>query len=230
MAIAPVSRSLYQRRFEKELAVTAAEIDERSLWSLPVLSENSKCSVSLDLPLTHCQPTKACAAVCYASQGTQYFRKSVVKSLAVARLIERDPEHVARKMIDEAEGRIIRIAGSGELLPRHKELLDYVEQFGGSWWGFTRRVDTHRELPSLMFSFDATTPRSVMAYVREQVPVHRRAYLRRVGDPESSLAVAVTFPVHGSLTPQVDHVPNHDTDCPSTRGYVAGCWACKRCY
>lgn len=160
----------------------------------------------------------------------KFFSKSITKALAIDRLIELDSEHVARKMVDEAAGRNIRIAGSGEILPRHAPLLSYVEQFDGSWWGMTRRVDTHQTLPSLMFSTDATTPSKTLQYVREQVPVNRRTYLRRPQDGPSPLEVAVTFPVHGQLTNYTNRVPRHVTDCPVDRKEVEGCWSCKRCY
>jgi hypothetical protein len=221
------SKSLYQRRRDKEVATTESEIESRARWSLPILSTNKKCSVSLDLPMSNCQPTKVCSEVCYACQGTQYFKKSVTKSLAIERLITEDYERVARKVIDEAEGRAIRVSGSGELTPDHKSLIDTIESYGGHWWGFTRRVDTHRVLPRLMFSFDVSTPEPVMDYVLQEVPVERRAYLRRPIDPAPPIEVAVTFPVHGSVTPQVEFVPYNASDCPVTRGTVTGCWACK---
>lgn len=222
--------SLYARRLQKERSIPPPEIERRINWSLPVLAQNSKTSVSLDLPIHNCQPTAACSAVCYACQGTQYFRGSVVKSLALARMIEESPERVARKAVDEAQGRTIRLAGSGDILPEHKTLIDYIEQYSGRWWGFTRRVDTHRVLPDLMFSIDATTPAGVMAYVREEVPVDRRAYLRRTDDPEPPIDVAVTFPVHGPVTLQYHGIEEHPTDCPEIRGLVSGCWDCGRCY
>jgi len=199
-------------------------------WDLPVLSENYKCSVSLDLPLQNCQPTRACRQVCYAAQGRQYFRRSIIKALAVDRLITLDPERVAHKMIDEAAGRIIRIAGSGEILPAHTDVVAYTEAYGGKWWGFTRRTDTHQRLPSLMFSFDATTPTRVVQYVRDYVPIDRRAYLRRPEDPPASMPIAVTFPVHGPLTRYTSGVPVHETDCPFDRQEVEGCSSCRRCY
>ena len=222
--------NLYQRRLDKENGIAEDEVRARMRWDMPILSTNPKCSVSLDLPMTHCIPTPVCAQVCYASQGQQYYRKCVVESLAVQRLIEAEPDHVARKMIDEAAGRTIRIAGSGEILPGHATLLSYVERFGGDWWGFTRRVDTHRAIPSLMFSFDATTSTPDMEYVRQHVPVGRRSYLRRPEDPPSSLAVAVTFPVHGCVTNYTERTPLHETDCPADRKETEGCWNCKRCY
>ena len=223
------TRIVYLHRLEKERAITEEEIAARMKWSLPVLSENQKCSVALDLPVTNCVPTAVCAAVCYASQGRQYYRKSVIKALAVNRLIAEDPEHVARKMVDEAEGRYIRLAGSGELSPEHNTLVDYLEQFGGKWWGFTRRVDTHQAIPKLMFSIDRATPDQVLQYVREHVAPEHRAYLRGPRDPPPSLEVAVTFPVHGPLTNYVADVPLHETDCPATREGVK-CWTCQRCY
>ena len=222
--------NLYQRRLEKERAVPEEEVLARMRWDLPVLSANRKCSVSLDLPMTHCEPTPVCAEVCYAAQGQQFYRNSVVKALAIDRLIEREPEHVARKMIDEAAGRTIRIAGSGEILPMHAVLLAYVNRFRGKWWGFTRRVDTHRMIPALMFSIDATTDDSVMDYVERNVPVGRRSYLRRPKDPPASLPVAVTFPIHGSWTNYTAKTPRHATDCPADRKEVEGCWSCRRCY
>lgn len=224
------AKNLYQRRVEKEGAITEDEISDRAKWHLPILSNNYKCSVSLDLPLKNCVPTKICQQVCYAAQGRQFYRKSVVKSLAVDRLILDDPEHVARKMIDESAGRIIRIAGSGELLPKQTELMTYLEQLGGQWWGFTRRPDTHRSAPSLMFSFDATTPARAMKYVQESVPPDRRAYLRRPEDPASPIEVVVTFPVHGPMTAYTTKVEPHYTDCPFDRSRVEGCWSCQRCY
>ena len=221
---------VYQRRLEKELTITEEEIQQRMRWDMPVLSSNSKCSVSLDLPILNCIPTRACAEVCYASQGRQIFRKSLIKSLAISRMIAAEPSHVASKMVDEAAGRSIRIAGTGEILPEHKTLLDYVEDFAGSWWGFTKRVDTHRVLPTLMFSIDATTPKTIMQYVRDEVPVHRRAYLRRPEDPPPPLEVAVTFPTHGPWTNYAQQIEPHQTDCPAVRKEVVGCWQCQRCY
>ena len=134
-------RSLYERRKNKELAIRDEEIQKRMQWSMPILAQNSKCSVSLDLPILNCKPTRACSEVCYACQGRQSYHRAIVKSLAVNRLIEEDPQHAARKIVDEAAGRPIRLAGSGELLPEHKELADYIEKYGGKWWGFTRRVE-----------------------------------------------------------------------------------------
>jgi hypothetical protein len=182
------------------------------------------------LPIQNCQPTAVCASVCYSCQGTQYFQASVVKTLAIQRLIDRDPEHVARKMVDEAEGRNIRIAGSGEILPSHKTLLDCITSLNGKWWGFTRRIDTHVILPQLMFSIDSSSSQKTMEYVLNEVPVDRRAYLRRPGDSETPMPVAVTFPVHGSVTRYAESVPVHSTDCPYDRGEMSGCWRCERCY
>ena len=127
--------SLYQLRLAKEQSIDDDVISERMKWHLPILSQNSKCGISLDLPVAYCKPTKACADVCYACQGTQMFYRSIVKSLSVGRMIDADPERVARKIIDEAQGRSVRIAGSGEILPKHKSLLDFVSEFGGNWWG-----------------------------------------------------------------------------------------------
>jgi hypothetical protein len=222
--------NLYQRRLEKEKAIPESEVQARMRWDMPILSQNTKCGLSLDFPVVNCTPTKICESVCYCAQGRQYYRKSIVKSLAVNRLIELDPEHAARKMVDEAMGRNIRIAGSGEILPEHADLLSYVERFNGSWWGFTRRVDTHQSLPSLMFSYDRSTPPAVMEYIRNEVPTERRAYLRRPQDPTSSLEVAVTFPVHGPLTNFVGKTSLDETDCPADRKEVGGCWQCKICY
>ena len=222
--------NVYRERLGKELTIVEERIVARMRWDMPILATNEKCSVSLDLPVVNCKPTKACSEVCYASQGRQAYRNALVKSLAVNRMIAEDPERVGRKIVDEAAGRTIRLAGSGELLPEHKGLVEYIEKFGGTWWGFTRRVDTHRAMPRLMFSIDATTPESVVDYVQNEVPVDRRAYLRRPEDPPPPVDVAVTFPVHGARTRYVKEIPVHETDCPSVRKKVEGCWACRRCY
>ncbi len=225
-----VSRVLYRRQLQQESDIEEAEINARMRWDLPIPSNNYKCSVSLDLPLGNCVPTNICRQVCYAAQGRQFYRKSIIKALAVNRLISLDPEHVAHKIVDEAAGRIIRIAGSGEILPGHASLVTYTEQLGGYWWGFTRRPDTHQSLPALMFSFDAATPAPAMNYVSEHVPVNRRAYLRGPQDPLSSIDSAVTFPVLGPLTSYVSRVLVHETDCPFDQNEVEGCWSGKRCY
>jgi len=86
---------LYERRLQKEMGIPEQEIQARMRWDLPVLSENTKCSVSLDLPVLNCRPTGACSEVCYASQGCQMFRHAIIKSLAANRMIMEDPERVA---------------------------------------------------------------------------------------------------------------------------------------
>lgn len=222
--------SLHQRRIKKELNILESQILDRVRWEMPILSKNIKCGVSLDLPLLNCQPTLACSTVCYAAQGRQSYSKAIIKSLAVNRMILEEPERAARKAVDESRGIPIRLAGSGEVLPQHKPFLNFVEQFGGSYWGFTRRIDTHIEIPSLMFSLDATSSREQLEYVKENVPVNRRAYLRRAKDPACPIEVAVTFPSHGPQTNEVQEIREEDTDCPAVRKYASGCWECKRCY
>lgn len=220
----------YQTRLEKEKSITEDDIQRRMSWDMPILAQNHKCQISLDLPVHNCQPSKICADVCYASQGRQLYRRAVVKSLAISRMIQEDPERVARKIVDEAEGHPIRLAGSGDILPSHKRLLDYIEEFGGSWWGFTRRIDTHKALPRLMYSFDVSSRKASLNYVQASVPVARRAYLRRPEDLEPPMDVAVVFPVHGPRTNYVNMVPESDYDCPAVRGSVDGCDQCQRCY
>jgi len=223
-------KSPYETRLNKEQGFSEEEIAGRMRWDMPILAQNLKCSISLDLPVANCLPSRICAEVCYASQGRQMYQRAILKSLAVNRLIAGDPERVARKMIDEAAGRTIRLAGSGDLLPEHRALVDHIKALNGEYWGFTRRVDTHGEMSDLMFSIDASTPESTLQYVDETVPVKRRAYLRCPQDSPAPMEVAVTFPVHGSRTNYVALVPTHKTDCPSVRGPTVGCWLCKRCY
>ena len=96
--------------------------------------------------------------------------------------------------------------------------------------GITKRVETHRVLPQLMFSFDATTPTTVLDYVKSEVPANRRAYMMRPDDSTPPIEVAVTFPVHGARTRYIEQVQARITDCPAVRREVNGCWECKRCY
>lgn len=222
--------SLHAQRVAKEQSFTESEIQDRVRWDLPILAQNSKCSVSLDLPLINCRPTAVCAAVCYAAQGRQAYRQAVLKSVAIQQMIEKDPDRVAHTVVDEAAGRAVRLAGSGEVLPSHRYLVEKIHELGGQTWEFTRRVDTHEALPHLMFSLDAGTPPSALEYIEQSVPVNRRAYLRRPNDPPAPLEVAVTFPLHGPRTPHAKAVPTHPTDCPASRDEVSGCWACRRCY
>ena len=102
--------NLYVQRLRKELAISDEGIRARMRWDLPMLAENSKCSVSLDLLIVNCKPTKACSEVCYACQGRQAYRNAIVKSVAVNRMIAEVPERAARKMVDEAAGRPVRLA------------------------------------------------------------------------------------------------------------------------
>ena len=222
--------NLYLERMQKEIAVPEDEIQARMSWDKPILSGNQKCSISLDLPVQNCHPTRACSEFCYASQGRQMFRRSIVKSLAVHRMIEQDPERAARKMADEAAGRAIRLAGSGDLTPVYEDLVKNLDRLDARWWGFTRKPDVHRVIRKLMFSLDATTPAHVMDYVRAEVPVDRRSYLRRPGDDTPPLEVAVTFPTHGARTNYVARIPEAKTDCPGVRKVVKGCWQCERCF
>jgi len=221
---------LYLRRLEKELSIPEEEILSRMRWDLPILSENSKCSVSLDLPVKNCKPTVVCRKVCYACQGRQFYRQAVRKSLAVNELVRIDPERAAFKIIAEAKGRAVRLAGSGELLPENKELIKYLKKQGGKYWGFTKRIDTYEAVPSLMFSLDASSPEEVLEYVEENVPVKQRCYVRRPEDPLPDLEVGVIFPVHGAITCYAEEVPESPLDCPAVRHKVKSCRECLRCY
>jgi hypothetical protein len=222
--------NLYLRRLRREIEIPEEELISRMNWDRPLLSENYKCSVSLDLPVLNCKPTRVCSEVCYACQGRQCYRKAIVKSIAVNQLVNEDPEHASWKFHREARDRTIRIAGSGELLPQQAEALQYLERYGGTWWGFTKRIDTFKALPSMMFSLDASSPESVLKFVKENVPPNRRSYISRPGDSAPPLKVAVTFPVHGTITNYAVQIPVRETDCPACRGWVEGCWQCKRCY
>ena len=91
------SHNLYRQRFKKELSISEEHVVRRMRWDLPILAENMKCSVSLDLPILNCTPTKVCSEVCYACQGRQNYRKAVVKSLAVNRMITEDPRASSEK-------------------------------------------------------------------------------------------------------------------------------------
>lgn len=153
-----------------------------------------------------------------------------MKSIAVDRLIREDPEQAAWCMAREAEGRPIRLAGSGELLPENRALLDYLGKRRVEWWGFTKRTDTYEAMPQLMFSVDAGTPTLVLDYVERNVPVRRRCYMRRPEDGPAPLEITVTFPLHGPTTNYVDEVPEERTDCPAIRKRADGCWDCRRCY
>ena len=222
--------NLYRERLTKELSIPEHEVRDRARWDMTLLSENYKCGVSIDLPILNCRPSRACAQVCYASQGRQYYRAGVVKSLAISRMLIEDPERASRKVATEAAGRTVRLAGSGDILPAHRQFVDCLGDSRVDWWGFTRRIETHCLLPRLMFSFDQTSPSRIRDYMEKNVPVRRRAYLRRPCDPAPETPVAVIFPVHGPRTRYVDYVPEHRSDCPAIRGRIKGCWECRRCY
>jgi len=218
---------LYLKRRNKERQISKRSIRERMCWNKPILSENIKCGVSLDLPVSNCHPTKICRQICYACQGRQYYRAAVTKSLAVNKLIRDDPERAAMHIACEAAGRPVRLAGSGELLPENRTLVDHLTC---DWWGFTKRIDTYKAMPKLMFSLDGSTPDSTLDYIEESVPVDRRCYVRRPQDNPSPLEVAVTFPSHGARTNYVNEVLEDATDCPAIRKKIKGCWECKKCY
>jgi len=192
----------------------------------PILSENPKTGVSLNLPVLNCRPTKICREICYACSGPISFPYACKKAVAVDEWIRQHPIWAAMKAIQEADGTPIRLCGSGDLNPAHMPFLVEIKAQGGRPWGFTRKLDMWKRCWSmhieLMFGIDVSSKHL------EDIPPTRLAYMRRPGDPDWSNSVAVTFPLHG---PRRDpsKVPVSESDCPAIRRHIK-CADCRRCY
>ena len=220
--------SFYQKRLSLEKRLRGERDPEA-----PLLSWNPKTGISINLPVLNCIPTPACARSCYACQGRISFRKSLEKALAVDRWIRERPRWAAEKAAKEAKGRPIRLNGSGDLRPEHKNFIKALLSLGAKLYGFTKRPDTWVAMKEvgleLMFSIDVTMDRKRLFWALENLPRRRLAYLRRPQDPDLSRIVYVTFPEHGPHTRNVEKVPVSRTDCPAVRRHIS-CLECRRCF
>ncbi len=243
---------------ERELQLMA-DVGDMTLDELrqgPLLSGNSKTSVSLDLPIGHtCQPTALCASVCYASRpGTPArWDKSVRMRLRTLRYFELStPREAADRLWREfrrarhayrSRTRLdfLRVNGTGDLTMSVVRVLNIfvAEHPEITVWVVSRKPAiaaglTPRPNLYLQLSTDATTTAPSLAMMRYLMDFNPRAYLsflRTKPDDDTSRA-AIVFNEKGHHELPYTGIK----DCPVDAGRLGlgnvrgkGGTACSRC-
>jgi hypothetical protein len=197
-----------------------------------LLSRNSKCGKSLDLPLKgHCRPTKNCSHDCYARTGRQSFPKAKRKHRYVSRLLAR---HDLEDLTWECRGcPHVRLCGSGDLNIEHvRPIINLAEACPQTeFWGMTRKpeiakaVNGHAPNLRLLLSVDSSSPKSVWQYQGAMCWGPRRPTDQVPDDPR----IKVIFPRHfaGRV---VNGMPRDPRDCLSVWHDLDGCSSCGRCW
>lgn len=187
------------RERELELMADVGDMTLAELRKGPLLSGNSKTSVSLDFPIGHtCQPTSLCASVCYASRpGTPArWDKSVRMRLRTLRYFElATPREAADRLWKEFRRArhayrertkldFLRVNGTGDLTPDVVRALNVfiAEHPEITVWVVSRKpavaaMLTPRPNLYLQLSTDATTTARSMALMLSVMTVNDRAYL-----------------------------------------------------
>ena len=197
-----------------------------------ILSENSKCGHSINLPIKHhCRPTKNCSHTCYARKGRtalpcnkkkQVWVSNYLKGLDLSELIQ----EVKTK-------KTVRLSGTGDLNKGHVRGIRRLAKAcpNPMLWGMTRKLDIARALNKkrknlkVMVSVDSSSPESVWKYNGILCFGPRLA-----GDPVPKQKNILTiFPYHSSGK-IVGSVPKDSRDCPAVRHQVRGCLDCARCW
>jgi hypothetical protein len=198
-----------------------------------ILSENSKCGHSLDLPIKgHCTPTKNCAHDCYARCGRQSFPASKKKHDFVSQYLKGND--ISRLISECKPLPAVRLNGSGDLLPEHiPQIISLAKACPNTqFWGMTRKINiatqVNNQLPNLklLVSVDASSPKSVWNYPGKLCWGPKRPNDQVPQDPR----IHVIFPRHssGRVVKGVTKDPNKD--CLAVWHDIKGCHQCGKCW
>ena len=197
-----------------------------------LLSINSKCGCSLDLPIIgHCRPTPNCKHDCYARTGRQSLPEARKKHLFVSKYLKGKNLTI---LIHECKSHTsVRLNGSGDLLPTHIPSLIHLAEAcpHTQFWGMTRKTEiataTNGKCPNLklLVTVDASSPASTWKYQGKMCYGPKRP-----GDIVPNLKRIITiFPRHhgGKV---VKGVTKHPKDCLAVWHKISGCVDCERCW
>jgi len=197
-----------------------------------ILSENSKCTASLDLPIhNHCRPTKNCIHDCYARCGHQARPAAQKKHDWVSQYLSQP--NIKELIIEAKPKPTIRLNGSGDLNPIHiPQILQLAKACPNTmFWGMTRKPEIatqiNNKLPNLklLVSVDSSSPKSVWNYTGKLCWGPRRPSDQVPNDDR----IHVSFPRH-SAGRVVKGLEKNPKDCLAVWHDIEGCHQCGRCW
>ena len=197
-----------------------------------IISENSKCGCSINLPIRgHCRPTKNCAACCYAKSGYTRLPASMRKQIYVSRYLA--SKDISRLKEECRAKSAVRISGTGDLLMSHvKNLVQLAKDLPMvQFWGMTRKLEianaVNKKVPNLriLLSVDGTSPSRVWNYQGPMCWGPRIATDQVKDDPR----IKTVFPYH-FVGRVVKGMPRHAKDCKAVWHEISGCLSCGRCW
>ena len=197
-----------------------------------ILSENSKCGCSLNLPIAgHCRPTPNCARCCYARSGHTALPASKHKQVYTSKYLAGN--NIDRLIEEARTWPAVRLSGTGDLSLDHcKNLIRLAASVPRTmFWGMTRKIEIANEinhkLPNLklMVSVDSSSPKSVWKYPGAMCWGPRLASDVVPDDPR----IHTVFPYHRSGR-VINGVPHDRRDCRAVWHEISGCQVCGRCW
>lgn len=221
------------------------------LASKKLLSVNYDTIVSLDWPHFCGDATEGCGGArgwCYTLGGQLGGADARSIKAAVSDRLARDfPDLFADVVVNEVHELVdggalpypnLRVSGSGEAHIAHVPALARVKDRGVQLWGFSKSIKIALEMrkigASIMFSCDATTPRSKLDEAIKNG--FALAYTSIGAGDHPPVGTTVTFPLHRSG--RVREVVDTPTVCPKVveeffngKRRQAACQSlCRRCH
>jgi hypothetical protein len=199
-----------------------------------ILSENSKCGRSINLPIkSHCRPTKNCSRTCYARKGHTALPSNKKKQVWVSNYLKGLD---LSELITECKKRTaVRLSGTGDLNKDHVLGIRRLARAcpNTMLWGMTRKLEIARALNGkypnlkLMVSIDSSSPAEITKYQGTLCWGPRLA----TDVIPKNLNIHTVFPYHNSgKVVQPKAMPHDNRDCAAVWHKISGCHECGRCW
>lgn len=208
----------------------------------PMISKNRVTGWTINVPIhATCQPTKVCAATCYAATGGPACPNNLEKQMRVWMKLESDPEGAAERIdreLTKVKAQFLRWNGLGDLTPGAVEAIRFLALRRPDLpiWVVTRKPAVAVNLPDLPnvfvhLSVDSSSASRLRAWLNAPAkPSRWFASYQASPNEKVSLAELQGFSVvfRDKYKGAVEPSPS----CPlnGSESIDGGCLACKRCW
>jgi hypothetical protein len=231
------NRIIVKDRIDKEYKNTV--YISKELKEIDLLSVNTKTGISINFPVSlTCQPTKVCAAVCYACkpQSFMMLNPAIIKANRNYQyFISYQTYELAAKLAKEFEKyqkklglKVLRWNGVGDLFPKSVEVINYMaKNYDITHLIYSRKPDQINNL------IESDKIKCLMSLDESNYSRHNEitrkgtgfTFLRQGDFVPANIDIAVIFPVSQNYK----NIPVDARDCPCDRKIIPLKLACVSC-